>query len=97
MIIYQVENKDGCGPYWADWFGTSWICKAHDIAGHTPNVVNDIEGFEEKMLCGFMSMKDLKDWFHGWLDLLVFAGFRVVEYDVVGVIAGSKQVCFISR
>lgn len=96
MIVYRVENKAGLGPYCSDWFGQNWICNSHDFADHTPNAINDVLGFEDGMLCGFNHLKDLETWFRGWLDLLIFAGFRVVEYNVIGIIEGDCQICFIS-
>ena len=97
MIVYRVENKEGCGPYYIDdsWFGRAWICDAHNFKDHTPNVQSDIIGFEDGMLCGFTSLENLEIWFSGWLDLLIFVGFRVVKYDVIGYLGGEKQICFV--
>ncbi len=99
MIVYRVENKAGCGPYFTrgSWYGRKWIADSHKFTEHTPSAYLDVDGFERGMLCGFTSLEDLYTWFDGWLDLLIFSGFKVVEYDVVGVLEGEKQVCFVLR
>lgn len=96
MIVYRVENKDKIGPYRYSWFGHLWLCQAHDRTEFHPSVHFDVNGFEMGMLSGFKNTEDLHKWFKGWLELLVFSGFRIVEYDVVGYLDGGQQIAFIS-
>lgn len=47
-------------------------------------------------VCGFASMKDLREWFDGWIDEITDAGFEILEIQVPddAIIYCHHQVIF---
>lgn len=103
MLIYRFEDETGDGPYARDNIAGS----AGALLQLMTNEHNDDEvlypgPMQERMYdfyhqkFGCLSVEALKEWFKGWVDILLEAGFSVVCYDAEEWQEGrsGRQVCF---
>lgn len=94
MRFYRVEDENGQGPYRRTSPLRNQICKDHNTGDRWPDPWEDGIDFDVMgHVCGFPSMDALRDWFEGWGDRLVQAGFHLNVYEVSEqlVEAGQRQ------
>ena len=81
MIVWRVENNDGCGPYqssnedsplWA-------MCEEHNCDQRNHPSVS--RSYSQNYVCGFQTKNEALVWFDDWWDLLEQEGFDLVQYD----------------
>lgn len=103
MIIYRVQNAQGCGPYSTS--NRNWQTRSH-ASKQTPHLALDrllkykARYNHHAYLYGFKSMKQLNAWFtKEELINLGLYGFGIVALDIPDkkVIVGYKQVMFLKR
>lgn len=96
MKVYRFESKaDGMGPYRvregaSDEFSMFWynLATKHDNSLHpAPYEV----GYDlvENEVCGCDSLRNLLNWFDGFVSDLFAVGFHIVEYEMLP----SEVVC----
>lgn len=108
--VYRVEDCDGGGPYRRNHRSRhkaiAGMAEQHCDHVEHPTPSNDVPGAPhgwlwdwDAYLCGFASVADALQWFHGWLAGLHQAGFRLSTYEVDSrwVERGSRQVLFIGE
>jgi hypothetical protein len=103
MIVYRVENEDQLGPYSAEWKKRRKLQLAHNDDAH-PGPARDGEELAEAYYApehyglryAFASLEGLHEWFEGWLEEILKAGFKIVERVVPDehVIHGNHQVAY---
>ncbi len=94
MLIYRVEHKETkLGPYrWADGLGQDNLNLYFDIID-AHSVGNSHSGWTTAFgrtpywsidfyKAGFESMEHLTEWFDGFIDRLITAGFEIVTYEI---------------
>lgn len=102
MIVFRVENHIGEGPYACSYMDRSWCTKRHDNNPKTPRpdesfTYTDWLSVTSKHVYGFISLKDLYNWFSKReLRNLRAHGFRIKCFHVnrEDVIIGKKQLAF---
>lgn len=108
IIVYRVENQDGCGPYRTgslrgkqhevgEWLNSQYV-KLDEIRHKRPMPYSDgIFEHTDDDYCGFHGIKKLRQWFtKEELQKLQEAGFQINKYKVPKelVIDGNRQVMF---
>jgi len=98
MEVYRLEHPKALGPYRGDFsiFSSedrdilSNMSIAHSSRNEHPGAVHDGLAYWEELwqynnlitLYGFLTRKDLIEWFRGYYKNLRRMGFRVVKYEV---------------
>lgn len=88
MLVFRYENKNGVGPYTADWeeWGTKassfWLASSHAGEKHPSPRMDGIEKSGKNYVCGCPSAAALSEWFSGWEAVLLRNGFVVKTYDI---------------
>ena len=108
MKVYRLE-KCGVGPYrFSDPIDDEFndlryrLCKDHGWRNETRLCWSDIPEFRiacdrKEYRSGCSSLESLKQWFHGWWDVLVSAGFEVNTYETDNYILADRQLVFIPQ
>jgi len=110
MICYRVEHPQSqLGPYqvnaidnnleWAAECGRMRGCHSTDGYHRGPQD-DEIGPIEGSWKCAFKSMRELEDWFEGWLKtLLIDYGFNIITLEVPDqyVKKGKRQICYDSN
>lgn len=105
MLIYRIENSYGEGPYRGkhhahklvfDYYSDMYGAADHPTPDEDFPGSDVYEAMENGAMCAFSSKDALWEWFLGCEYALRDAGFRVVTYQVPGVVLSSPsgQVMF---
>lgn len=99
MIVYRFE-KDGVGPYSANWTEPlNWYKYHGDNFDKLPSISIDVReygSFTRDYLCACESLDKLCSWFGEFVDNLLEAGFKCVVYQTADVLLtkSGAQVAF---
>ncbi len=95
-IVWRVENKEGDGPYSANWPYLRELRKDHSDWQTWPLPVSDFPDHNYGDRYGFPSERHAKDWFTYWLPVMLNHGFELKEIEVSGYVLSKsgKQVIF---
>jgi hypothetical protein len=103
MKVYRMENEEKLGPYAADWelkFPLQFAHADEDHPGPRTDGAELAQAYDaddyRKLKYAFASLEALFEWFEGWTDALLEAGFYVAEYFVPDehIIRGDHQVAY---
>jgi len=95
--IFRVEDENFIGCYQGDKTICLEFCNKHDDYEQYPGPQHD-EGIDRlpiaDEICGFLSIKQLKDWFtKDELHLLKLHGYKIKRVEVIEITAiGKRQV-----
>jgi len=106
MIVYRLEDANGCGPYYLTTKLADELDYAHSYLERSDHPVasRDCYWLPLKQLirsdgyrCAFTSVEQYRKWFKGYLTKLKTAGYKLVSYRVAKryVAFGAFQVMFI--